>query len=147
MIESRSERRLAPHRANDGAEYDRHPQQRGKGLAEADAGGCGENDQYRHAQGNAYEDLRRSQFSRSIRDLSQNRGLRRQFVRSRLAEMIGIDALIKLVGVRHYDRNAGPGWRRTDQPRLGECAENREREVRVPCFDRAAEPVRQFALA
>ena len=42
VIESGAERLLAPHGADDGAEDDRHPQQRGKASGEADAGEGGE---------------------------------------------------------------------------------------------------------
>ena len=51
MIETGSERRLVPHCAGNGTEDDGHPNQRGKSLAEADAGGRGENDWNREAQG------------------------------------------------------------------------------------------------
>ena len=45
VIEDDAERWLAPHEADDGAEDDGHPQQRGKASAEADAAERGENNQ------------------------------------------------------------------------------------------------------
>src|ERR1700731_4684836 len=64
VIENRAERRLPPHGADDGAEDDRHPQQRGKTTAEADAGEGREDDQNAHSQEKASEYLGRSQFAR-----------------------------------------------------------------------------------
>ena len=64
VIESGAERLLAPHGADDGAEDDRHPQQRGKAFGKADAGEGSEHDQNAHSQDKANEHLGRFQFSR-----------------------------------------------------------------------------------
>ena len=63
VIENRAERRLALHRADDGAEDDGHPQQRGKTSAEANAAKRSENDQNDHSQAKANERPGRFQFS------------------------------------------------------------------------------------
>src|ERR1700687_2825309 len=64
VIENNAERRLAPHGADDGAEDDGHPQQRGKTSAEADAAERRENNQDDRSQEKANDHLGRSQFSR-----------------------------------------------------------------------------------
>ena len=49
VIENFAEWRLSPHDADDGAENDGHPQQRGKTSAEADAGESSEDGQNAHS--------------------------------------------------------------------------------------------------
>src|SRR3984893_2416985 len=66
VIENYVERRLAPHRADDSAEDDRHPQQRDKASAEADAAKRCENSQNDHSQAKANDHLGRSQVVRKI---------------------------------------------------------------------------------
>jgi len=49
VVERGAERWLAPHGADDGAEDDRHPQQRGETAGEADAGEGGKGEQDAHS--------------------------------------------------------------------------------------------------
>ena len=63
MIESGAERLFAPHGADDGAQHDRHPQQRGKASGKAGAGEGGEEHQNAHTQEKADEHLVRCQFA------------------------------------------------------------------------------------
>jgi hypothetical protein len=64
VIENDAERRLAPHGADNGAEDDGHPQQRGEASAEADAAERGKNNQDDRSQEKANQHLGRSQFLR-----------------------------------------------------------------------------------
>jgi hypothetical protein len=59
VIENAAEQGLALDDADDGAEDDRHPQQRDKTSAEADAAKRGENNQNGHSQAKANEHLGR----------------------------------------------------------------------------------------
>src|SRR5664280_101675 len=59
VIENRAEWRLALDDADDGAEDDGHPQQRGEASAEADAGERREDNQKDHSQAKANEHLGR----------------------------------------------------------------------------------------
>src|SRR6266852_3301204 len=64
MIENCVERKLALHRADDGAQDSGHPQQRGEASAESDAAKRGENNENDQSQAKANQHLGRSQFLR-----------------------------------------------------------------------------------
>jgi hypothetical protein len=72
VIKDRVERSLAPHGAYDGAEDRRHPQQRRKASAEANAAKRCEENQNDHAQTEANDHLGRCQLLRKVRKLRQD---------------------------------------------------------------------------
>src|SRR5712664_2604423 len=71
MVENIVEWRLTPHHPYDGAEDRRHPQQRRKASAEANAAKRCEENQNDHAQTEANDHLGRCQLLRQIRELRQ----------------------------------------------------------------------------
>ena len=71
MVENRVEWRLAPRRADDGAEDRGHPQQCDEASAESDAAERRESDENGHAQEKANQHLDRFQFLRQVRELRQ----------------------------------------------------------------------------
>src|SRR5258708_12134278 len=77
VVENCAEQPLALDGADGGAEDDRHPKQRGKTSAEADAAKCRKNDNDDHAQGEPNDHPGRSQFLRKIGKLPQDAKLRR----------------------------------------------------------------------
>jgi hypothetical protein len=81
VVENDAERLFVLHGADDGAENDGHPQQRGEASAEADCAKGGENNQDARSQEKANQHLGRPQFSRQIRKLRQNSKLRQFLVR------------------------------------------------------------------
>lgn len=55
MVKGGPERRLAPDEADDSAQDDRHPHQRGEALAEADAAEGGKTDEQEDAHGESHQ--------------------------------------------------------------------------------------------
>src|SRR5664279_1945845 len=63
------------------------------------------------------------------------------------AEIVAADRLAERVNLARHRGNAGPARRRTEAPGVYERAQDRQRQIRMPGFDRMIEPIRQFALA
>jgi hypothetical protein len=162
VIENGVERPLALHGADDDAENNRHPQQRGEAAGEADAAEAGEADENCHSQRKPNEDLRRSQCLRGMRKLHRwklglaqpRRSAPLASTRDRfdfrpfagLREIIAAKRFIESARFALNDGDAGSGRRGADALDIDKRAQDGQRQVRMMGFDRLIEPFRKLAL-
>src|ERR1700741_3065321 len=88
----------------------------------------------------------------SIPAMSSRSGARYQSssswtVSSHLREIVDRQWLVEIACCRLHGGHAGTALPLTDAPGLDKCAQDGERQIRVPDLDGFVEPVRQLALA
>src|SRR5262245_22527257 len=93
MVEGRAERRLALDEADECAQDDRHPEQRGKASGEADVAEGSKAAEQGDAYGKACEDLCRAQTAQHVPRSCQGSKLPEQ----QLAEMVAADRLVERI--------------------------------------------------